>query len=169
MLGRIAPIKHIELALEAVKIVVSSGSQISMNIVGSPSQKDLGYYKMLERYTLDNNLTSYVNFVDEVSLDKHPEIFSSNEVCLNLTESGSFDKSIVGASACGAIPLVTNKSLKSLLPEVCFTENSPEAIANSLKKLLEAHLRVEIQPELELFVKSQSLESLKEKLFVEIQ
>ena len=38
-------------------------------------------------------------------------------------------------------------------------------IANFLKKLLEAHLRLEIQSELESFVKSQSLEALKSKLF----
>ena len=91
------------------------------------------------------------------------QLFAYSQICLQLEVLA---RTVLARSL---IPLVSNKSLKSLLPEACITENSPEAVANSLKKLLEAHLRLEIQSELESFVKSQSLESLKEKLFAEIQ
>ena len=169
MVGRISPIKHIELALQAVNILVLSGTQISFDIVGSPTEKDLAYYDSLKKYIVGNNLSSSVNLLQDVPFLKHPEIYSSYEICLNLTESGSFDKSIVGATSCGAIPLVSNTSLSGLLPKVCITEPKPQSIANSLKTLMEAHTQVEIKTDLESFAKSQDLNRLIEKLFLEMK
>ena len=169
MLGRIAPIKHIELGLEAINHLVLSGAQITLTVIGSPTEKDVGYLNSLKKYVEKNNLSSYIFIQDEVPFSKHPEIFSGYEINLNLTDSGSFDKTILGGTSCGAIPLVSNASLKNLLPAVCITEPTPKAIADSLLKLLDPHIQVEIQKDLELFVKSQSLETLMEKLFVEMK
>jgi glycosyltransferase involved in cell wall biosynthesis len=169
MLGRISPIKHIELALEDINRLVLSGSQITLTIIGSPADKDRGYYNSLKKYITDHGLSSYIFLLEEASFSKHPEIFSSYEINLNLTDSGSFDKTILGGTSCGAIPLVSNSSLKDLLPKICITEPKPKVIADSLVKLLDPHVQVEIQKDLEIFVRSQSLGSLMEKLFTEIK
>ena len=169
MLGRIAPIKHIELALEAINHLVLAGAQISLDIIGSPGPKDVAYYNSLKKYITQNKLSSYIFLIDEAPFNRHPEIFSSYEINLNLTDSGSFDKTILGGTSCGAIPLVSNESLKGLLPKVCVTEPTPKAIADSLVELLDPHIQMEIQKDLEVFVKSQSLETLMEKLFVEMK
>lgn len=168
MVGRIAPIKHIDTALKAISHLVASGEQVSLTIVGSYLDKDAEYYETLKDYVSTNNLTLYVNFVPGVSPDKLSDIYSGHEVCLNLTDSGSFDKTIVEAASCGAIPLVSNTSLQTLLPKNSFTDPHPEAIAAAIKKLLEPHERVEMQRELEQFVASQSLSGLAQKLFTEI-
>ena len=169
MLGRIAPIKHIELALEAVNHLVLAGAQISLDIIGSPGPKDVAYYNSLKKYITQNKLSSYIFLIDEAPFNRHPEIFSSYEINLNLTDSGSFDKTILGGTSCGAIPLVSNESLKGLLPKVCVTEPTPKAIADSLVELLDPHIQMEIQKDLETFVKSKSRETLMEKLFVEVK
>ncbi|MFA5889115.1 MAG: hypothetical protein WCW47_02150 [Candidatus Paceibacterota bacterium] len=169
MLGRIAPIKHIELALEAINHLVLSGAQISLTIIGSPTEKDVEYYNSLKRYITQNKLSYYIFLLGEVSFNEHPRIFSGYEINLNLTDSGSFDKTILGGTSCGAIPLVANESLRGMLPNVCITEAKPKTIADSLIKLLDPHVQVEIQKDLEVFVKSQSLNTLMEKLFVEIK
>lgn len=169
VVGRISRIKRIARALEAINELVLSGVQISLNIVGSPLKKDIKYYDSLKNYVFANDLSPSVSFIEAVTPDKLPEIYSSHEVCLNLTESGSFDKTIVEAAACGAIPLVSNKSLAGLLPPVCVTGDSVEEIGQSLQKLLEARVQVEIHKELKSFVDSQDLKSLTEKLFKEIQ
>ena len=168
MLGRISPVKHIELAIETIRYLVSSGVQVSLSIVGSPPPRDIEYYNNLRQTVTDNNLSTNITFEDEVTKEKAPEIFSSHEICLNLTESGSFDKTIVEATACGAIPLVSNKSLIGLLPKVCVTENNPEAIAHSLERLLDPHEQMEIQQKLKSFAESQSLSVLMDKLFIEL-
>ena len=168
MVGRISPIKHVELALEAVNEIISSGVQISLNIIGNPTEKDLTYYSSLKKYVEKNNLSTCVSFTEAVLPDKLPEIYNSHEVCLNLTEDGSFDKTIVEASACGAIPLVSNISLTGMLPDVCITQSFVSGVARSLKVLLDAHQKVEIQDQLKSFVESQSLSFLVEKLFAEL-
>ncbi len=169
VVGRISPIKRIERALEAINKLVLSGVQVSLSIVGSPLKKDVKYYNSLKNYVSANHLVTYVSFVDAVTQDKLPDIYSSHEVCLNLTESGSFDKTIVEAAACGAIPLVSNESLSNLLPAVCVTKDSVDEVSISLQRILEARTQVEIQKDLDLFVKSQDLNTLVERLFVEIK
>lgn len=168
VVGRIAPVKHIERALEAVVEIVHSGGQVSLSIIGSPLPKDVEYYEALKKYSADNNLGSYVNFIDAVSPDKLPEIYSGHEICLNLTDEGSFDKTIVEAAACGAIPVVTNKSFLGILPDVCIADVHPQAIAQTIKHLLIATTQIKITKDLESFVNSQSIDSLFLKLDTEI-
>jgi glycosyltransferase involved in cell wall biosynthesis len=164
MVGRIAPIKGIEFSLEAVKLLIDSGTQISLSIIGSPLTKDEEYYLALKKYVTDNNLSSYVQFTDAVSPDKLPEIYSNHEICLNLTPAGSFDKTIVESASCGAIPLVSNNSLKGMLPNPCVTERNPETIAHSIQNVLNTSVRLETKQELLKFAKSQSLSELIDKL-----
>ncbi len=169
MVGRISPIKHIDIALQAVKILVSKGVQISLNIIGPVLNRDLEYFESLKKYVEANNLSNTISFKDAVTGDKLPSIYSSHEICLNLTDSGSFDKTIVEASSCGAMPLVSNSSLSSFLPIVCITDSLPEEIAQSLQKLFEPKEQVKIQKELRDFVESQSLSELSKKLLLEMQ
>ncbi|MBA3733311.1 glycosyltransferase [Patescibacteria group bacterium] len=169
MVGRISPIKHIEIALESIKILVASGVQVSLSVIGSVPHKDVPYFEKLNTYIKQNNLSNCVTFLDSVPPSKLPEVYSGHEICLNLTDSGSFDKTIVEASACGAVPLVSNSSLSSLLPTACVTERKPAIIAEAITKLFDPHMRVEIQDELSIFVELQSLNKLIEKLSVEMK
>ncbi len=169
VVGRIAPIKHVDLALRATKWYIARGGQVSLTILGDFLAKDAGYYDSLKKFVEDNDLLLYVTFLPAVSPEKLPEIYSSHEVCLNLTESGSFDKTIVEAAACGAMPLVSNQSLTDILPPACLTTADPEQIADALKNIFDPHTQVELAPALAAFVDSQSLTKLTEKLFVEMR
>ena len=169
ILGRIAPIKRIELALGAIDRLIKAGTQASLTVIGSPLPKDIVYYDSLRKYVSDRGLSGYVQFVSEVTMNKVPEIFSGHEISLNLTPAGSFDKTIVESTACGALPLVSNESLQGLLPDVCITLPESQAVADSIQKLLEPHIKMEIQKDLEVFVSSQSLSALMDKLMIELQ
>lgn len=169
MVGRVSPIKHIELSLHALKILVTSGEQVSLTILGPVLPRDEDYYNSIRKYATDNQISSCVRFLPGVSPDKLPEVYSSHEVCLNFTDSGSFDKTIVESASCGAIPLLSNRSLQSFVPEECFTENDPELIAKAIKNLLNPHTQIEIQKKLAIFIKSQSLQALVDKLSIETE
>jgi glycosyltransferase involved in cell wall biosynthesis len=169
MVGRISPIKHIDLAIEAMKALVSKGVPVSLDIIGPVLEKDKKYYDGLGFYVNENNLSKVVHFINGVSPEKLPEVYSEYEICLNLTPSGSFDKTIVEAPSCGTIPLVSNASFKYLLPSVCITNNNPQEIATSIVLLLDPQTQINIQKDLEKFIKSQSLSSLMSKLFLEIK
>ena len=164
MVGRISPIKKIDLSLRVVKKLIDSGTQVSLSIVGPVAQKDVLYFNSLKEYVSKNKLSSYVQFQDAVSQDKLPEIYNSYEICLNLTESGSFDKTIVESAACGAVPIVWNKSLKGIMPDQCITDIEPDSIADSIKNVLNPSVRVEVVRELEKFAESQSLRQLTDLL-----
>ncbi len=168
MIGRISPVKRLDLALSAIKILVDSGRQVSLSLVGPVAEKDKAYSESLEEYVSKNGLSQIVHFGQGVSMDKLPEIYSSIEVCLNLTDAGSFDKTIVESASCGAIPLVSNKSFEGKLPQSCITEDDAKSVAASIDKLLYAHEQIQIQDSLSLFVKNQSLDNLMNKLFSEI-
>ena len=169
MLGRIAPVKNIMLGLEAINILAKSGVQVSLDIIGSPIERDRNYYDSLLKYVEENKLASFVNFEKEVEFLKHPAVFSEYEITLNLTDSGSFDKTIVGATACGSIPVTTNESLKGVLPDVCITANTDESVANSIKLLLNPHEQIKIQDDLKKFADSHSLNELIKILEIELK
>lgn len=168
VVGRISPIKHVELALEAMETLLSRGVQTSMSIIGPSLQKDLKYVDSLKKYVIDHNMSTVVSFLGAVTPHELPKVYSGHEICLNLTQSGSFDKTVIEAASCGAVPLVANSSFLGLLPQICITENNPESIATSIEKILDPTEQIKIQKELELFVQSQSLNALTSKLLTEI-
>lgn len=169
MVGRISPVKHIELALESISILVKEGVQVSISMIGDVPQIDRNYFEKLKNYIEVNKLSNVVSFIPGVPPSKLPEVYSGFELCLNITEAGSFDKTIVESASCSVIPLVTNSSFKGLLPDVCITDTDPKNIADSIKKLLDPTEQIKIQDDLKRFVESQSLTSLMTKLSQEIK
>lgn len=169
MVGRISPIKHIDKALESVNLLLSKGVQVSLDIIGPVLDRDLTYMEGLKKYVQENNMGNSVSFHKAVSPYKLPEIYSSYEICLNLTDSGSFDKTVIEASGCGAVPLVSNSSFSGLLPDVCITSSSKESIAQAIEKIFDPALQLQVQNDLRDFVSSQSLSELTKKLFTEIK
>ncbi len=169
MVGRLAPVKHNEIALEAINRLVVQGTQVSLSFVGGFLDRDKIYVDRLHQYVEENKLSQVVNFVGPKQQDELSEVYSSNEICLNLTEAGSFDKTIVEAASCGAVPLVSSESFSKLLPAVCITTNSANDVAESIKTLLDPAEQIKIQRDLNDFVQSQSLASLMSKLFIEIK
>jgi glycosyltransferase involved in cell wall biosynthesis len=168
MVGRVSRVKRIEIALQAVSLLIKSGVQASLSVVGPRPAKDIIYFNMLRQYVSDHDLGSYVKFYDAVPQDKLSEIYSSHEICLNVTQDGSFDKTIIESASCGAIPLVSNKSLDELLPEVCVVEPRAKDIADSVMKIFNTQTNIETKQSLEAFAISQSLDMLVDKLITEI-
>ncbi len=169
MWGRVSPVKKIESAIFAIEILVSKGVQVSLTIAGPVLEKDYKYGEKLKRVVHEKGLSSSIQFLGPIKYEKLPEFCNEYEVYVNLTDSGSFDKTIGEAVSCGLVPIVTNTSLKGILPDICITKSSPEDIARSIERLLDATERVKIQKDLENFVQSQSLDSLMKKLNIEMQ
>lgn len=169
MVGRISPVKHLDIALQAINILVKEGVQISFSIIGDTPNRDTEYFDKLKEYVDKNDLSKIVSFKAGVSSDNLPEVYGSFEICLNLTEEGSFDKTIVESTMCGTIPLVSSQSFSGILPGVCITDTEPRNIADSIKKLLEPEAQIRIKKDLEVFASSQSLSELILKLKKEIK
>lgn len=169
MVGRISPIKNIDIALHAIHELFVQDKQVTLSIIGPVPKVDEAYFVRLKRFVDDMSLSQLVHFLPAVSQKDLPEIYSAHEICLNLTTTGSFDKTIIEASACGTIPLSANSSLAHLLPAECITEYGVDTVARSISTLLFTHRQADLKAFLDEFVKSQSLSVLMEKLFKEMQ
>lgn len=91
-LGRISPIKNIHLMIEAVKILKERGVSFVLDIVGDPvNPEDVEYKNQL----INKSQGLPVNFLPGVPNKMTPEIYRGHEIFINLTPSGSFDKTIL--------------------------------------------------------------------------
>lgn len=169
MVGRVSPIKRIDLGLEAVNEFVRRGVQISFAVVGSPTDRDSEYYQSLVSYVENNRLSPYVQFTPAVKPDSLADVYSQYEICLNLTKDGSFDKTIIEAAACGTIPLVSNTSLRPLLPPVCMVEPNVPSICEAIERLHDASMQVATRDHLASIVSMHSLDALIERLVEEMR
>ena len=84
-------------------------------------------------------------------------------------EDGSFDKTIIEAAACGAIPLVTSQSLVSILPDLCVTQSDTQSVAQSIQSLLDPTLQIDVRRSLERLSSLHSLTALTHTLIKEIR
>ncbi|MFH1255408.1 MAG: glycosyltransferase [bacterium] len=138
-LGRISPVKNIDVLIKAAKILKGGGVDFSVGIIGGPT--DYGYYKKLKDMVNDCGLTREINFMPGISNFKAPAEYNKYEICVNLTNSGSMDKTIFEAMACGLIVLASNRSLEKIFPEefspiMMFEEKNPDDLARKLAKAL---------------------------------
>ncbi|QQR76790.1 glycosyltransferase [Candidatus Nomurabacteria bacterium] len=118
--GRISEIKNVDIIINAFTKLFSKNSTLdfTLNLVG-PIDGDIDkkYTDALIETINKNNLTSKITFLDSVDHTKLPQIYSAHRFCINLTSSGSFDKTIWESAYCGCVPLVYNTSFLDELPE----------------------------------------------------
>ena len=142
-LGRIAPVKHIEVLLQALATLENSGRQpITLTVVGEPTAgkpDEFEYYESLKKLTEELDLTYLVEWRPRVPNYATPEIFNGHDLFVNLTDTGSFDKSTLEAMACGLPVVVSNKAFKEIFPpplvnQLLFEEKNYQDLA---KKILE--------------------------------
>lgn len=137
-LGRLSPVKRIEFLIKAGTILDNKGVDFKMSIIGSPiTEEDFEYENKLK--ILADNLIKKekIVFREGVKNEDVPEIYCQNEIIVNLTPTGSFDKTIVEAMACESIVVVSNKIFdKILLPQFIFKENNSEDLAEKLISII---------------------------------
>lgn len=136
-LGRFSPIKKLDVLIEAAKLVDRERINFTLNIVGDPSEKDTSYFKEIKTMAGELEKVGRVRFFPSVSNYVTPRIYNENEIFINLTNSGSLDKTIVEAAFCESLVLVSNESLRGALPkEMFFEENNIYDLARKIIVLL---------------------------------
>jgi len=132
-LGRISPIKNVDILIEAANLLDKEGINFILNIVGEPGAKDKEYFEKIKKLAKDLEKKGKIKFLGKVPNYKTPEIYNQNEIFINLTLSGSFDKTILEAMACECLVLVANKSFEGVLPkEFIFNQGDFQDLASKL-------------------------------------
>ncbi len=139
--GRISPNKRQHTLIEAVDALWTEGEMLRVSIVGDPSKGSESYYQKVRAEASLLEHEAIIHFYDGVSQEHMPELYSSHEVFVNLTETGSFDKTVLEAMACGCLPLASNLSFRSMFPAefrdlLSFKEEDSVDLAQKLSLLL---------------------------------
>jgi len=169
-LGRISRIKKIEVFIKALAILKQKAVNFSATIVGDPSLGAENYFGELKKLVIGQGLELFISFSPSVLHKKTLDFYNQNEVFVNLTPSGSLDKTILEAMACGSIILLSNRSFEGkIASDLIFTEFDEKDLADKLEKIfnLSNTQKEELGLSLRKFVvENQSLNLLLEK-FIE--
>ncbi len=134
-LGRISPIKNVEVLLEAAKILDEQGVDFFLRIVGDAD--DQNYLRELKAQAKELREKGKVKFLPGVSHNQTPPIYNQSEIFINLTNSGSLDKTTLEAMACQTLVLASNKSYGGVLPqELFFKETDAQDLAGKTAAIL---------------------------------
>ena len=172
-LGRISKVKNFDVLIKSVKLLDEQKIQFLLNVVGEPGEKDKTYFGKIEKITKNLQINEKIRFLGKVPNYKTPAVYNQNQIFINLTPSGSFDKTILEAMACETLVAVSNKSFKGILPdELIFEEKNAEDLSGKIIHIFE--MPDETKKELafklrDYVVKNHDIDILIKKLICEFQ
>ncbi|MFA6253167.1 MAG: glycosyltransferase family 4 protein [Patescibacteria group bacterium] len=135
-LGRISPVKDLETLVAAAKILAKENFDFLLDIYGTAPVQDEDYYKKIREQAKTLEVDNKIIFHSSVVYQQTPDIYNSHDLFINLTPSGSFDKTILEAMACGTLVLICNKSLHDDLPDnFLFKEHEAIDLARKIKAI----------------------------------
>jgi glycosyltransferase involved in cell wall biosynthesis len=136
-LGRIAPVKHLEVLIDATEMLTFRDASMQVDIIGNPKPADTSYAASLKLLVSQKNMEKVITFSPAVTLDRTAALYNRAAVVVNTTPSGSMDKTILEAMACETLVLVSNHAFFGAIDARCmFKENNSEDLAAKLSVLL---------------------------------
>ncbi len=137
-LGRLSPIKYIEVLIDALLQLDAKGIDFTLTIAGEPSKEsEVAYAERLKRQAESLVKKGKVVFRKGVPNTQAVELYNSHALSVNLTPTGSFDKTIIEAMACETPVIASNKALETMLAaEFLFKERSADDLAEKIGAFL---------------------------------
>lgn len=114
--GRITPSKDYETFIEAAEILKNSGVKFQVEIAGQPATgNDTEYMKKLKKALENKNMADMFQFIGPIANKDLPPFLQSADLFVNMSHTGSLDKAVLEAMACGLPVLTCNEALVNVL------------------------------------------------------
>lgn len=171
-LGRISPIKHLDVLIGALSILDKEGIVFTVGIYGNPADKDKEYYKKIRAQAVDMEKKKKIIFYGGIPNTQTPSKYNQHELFVNATPSGSFDKTILEAMACECIVVASNGALKDIISErFLFKEGNVADLAEKLRDamFLQNNEKIDYQVNSRHHATQHDLSFLAEQLFVSLR
>ncbi len=142
--GRIAPVKRLEVMIEAVRIMMNDihAPKLNLRLVGNVAPKDTAYGQMLQVLVKQYSLADVVEFPGGEAYADVAREYQNADVMLNMSATGSMDKAVLEAMACG-VPVVTaNEAYRTMLAPWADALLTPPDSADELAARLEKLARM---------------------------
>jgi glycosyltransferase involved in cell wall biosynthesis len=140
-IGRITPIKNLDVLIDAVYRLKAEGVAVSLQIVGDPAASgDVLHLESLKDTVRKLSLGNEIAFIGKIENDALPEVLSQSDLSINLTPTGGIDKAVLESMAAGAIPLTSNNAFRKYFDEhsslLIFAERDVQSLEEHIKKLI---------------------------------
>jgi glycosyltransferase involved in cell wall biosynthesis len=115
-LGRTSRLKHYDAIIEAVQLARAEGTDVTLKIVGPSVTDDERIHRgELKRKIVTLRLSNVVALAESVGRGAVPSVIAEADVLVCATESGSADKAVFEAMACGRPTLASSRAFEQLL------------------------------------------------------
>lgn len=140
-LGRISRIKNIDILIRAFTRLTKNYTNLFLDIVGMPTSVDEDYSKEIHDLIKQQNIAERVKWWGGVPNYKAVEFYNRADLYVNLTRTGSFDKTSLEAMACETPSLICNKAFyeyfdENLQRKMIFEEGSEENLTQKIENFL---------------------------------
>lgn len=136
-LGRISPIKRVDVLIRAAEILHRRGKDFTLTIAGGAEKQFVDYYQRITALAASAACSGRIKFAGEIPNYRAAELYSGHEVLVNLSPSGAFDKAVLEAMACETVVLVSSPAFQECLPRECFfDEGNAEHLAKKLDYMI---------------------------------
>ncbi len=115
-IGRIAEAKNLQTIFEAIEIINRKKIKVRLEIIGGPVlPADVLYLENLKKWIRQNGLENSIVFLGELFHQNLPKHIISSDVFINMSNTGSMDKVVLEAMACGIPVLTSNEAYVEIL------------------------------------------------------
>ena len=135
--GRLDEVKHPDVFVAALGKLYERGTSFSADIVGDPTHAGSLYAQTIHKAAGNLTRADVLQMRPSIANADAPELFRSHAIYVNLTPSGSFDKTIGEAASCGSIIVAANEVLRGILPDALIVDQlSAESVARGIEAAL---------------------------------
>lgn len=136
--GRIAPIKNVDILIEAAKVLRGKwDKKFEIKLVGPTTNiNDEEYFKRIKSIIYEYGLGDFIKFAGSVQNKKIKEFYCDADILINLSPGGLSDKVVFEAMFSKTPVLVSNVSFKEFFgnysEKLVFKEGDPDDLAEKI-------------------------------------
>lgn len=141
--GRLTPAKDPRTVVDALALLVGRGHDVRLTWAGGGLASGDGEYGEAVRARADQlEIGERVRWLGHVPYPQMPSLYRSADVLVNSSHTGSIDKVVLEAMACGVAPLSCNESFESVFAQLpdgghahLFEPRDAESLAGGVLRL----------------------------------
>lgn len=140
--GRLTPIKNLDILIDAVAMLRDTGVDFEVFLVGSTAvTADQLYLENLQKRVKEKKLDNIVRFVGSVPNKEVMHYYWKSDISVNLSPTGGIDKVVLESMAAGVPVVVANKAFGEYFgkykDDLIFKEGNAEDLSRKIRALLE--------------------------------
>jgi len=116
--GRISMVKGLDVLVDAIERLSHDKDDFVVEIIGVPiTEKDKQYYEHLKIKISEKKLENFFDFRGAMNNTEIVPYLQKADLFVSMSETGSLDKALLEAMACGTIAVGCNDALREILGE----------------------------------------------------